>query len=52
MFLKAIHLRRYITKGLLRCHASPNVDSTRWDFEVMPGPLEMLLQYDVKGEEG
>ena len=47
MFFKAIHLLYYITKGLLRC----NVNLAKQDFEVMPGPLEMLLQYDVKDDE-
>lgn len=43
MFSKAIHLAYYITKGLLRCNGSPNVNLAKQDFEVMPGTLEMLL---------
>lgn len=41
----------YITKGLLRCKGTPNINLAKRDFEVMPGPLEMLLQYDVKDDE-
>lgn len=51
MFFKAIHLVYYITKGLLRCNGSPNVNLAKQDFEVMPGTLEMLQQYEVKDDE-
>ena len=30
---------------------SPNVNLAKQDFEVMPGPQETLLQYDVKDSE-
>lgn len=51
MFFKAIRLVYYITEGLLRCNRSPNVNLAKQDFEVMPGTLEMLLQYEVKDDE-
>lgn len=46
-----IHFIDDITLGLLHCALSPNVNLTKQDFEVMPGPLEIMLQYDVKDVE-